>query len=241
MRRTGYILLCLWGILAFHGPQVWLIIFLFFPGADDGGGELAAAFNAFLFLLWGVIHSLLARDFARDFIARLVGRDFVKLVFISVAGITQCLLLYLWQPLSGWHWRAEGGLYWILTGLFLAALAAVFITSLLLDYMEALGIRAILRRMRHQAAPALTISLRGPYAYCRHPVYLFTIFFLWLGPEINLTKLEFSLLGTLYVLAGMFLEDRDTARHMGPAYAEYKKHVPILIPRLKPWRPGAKN
>ncbi len=237
MRKTGYIILCLWGILAFHGPQVWLMFFLFSPGQGDGDAQ-AAIYNAFLFLLWGGIHSVLARDFARNVIARVVGRDLVKLVFVSVAGITQCLLLYLWQPLSGWHWRAEGVLYGVLAVLFLAAMSAVFISSLLLDYMEALGIRAVIRRMRHQKAPPVTLSLRGPYAYCRHPVYLFTIFFLWLGPEMNWTKLEFSVLGTLYVIAGMFLEDRDTARYLGPAYAEYKKHVPILIPRLKPWRPG---
>jgi protein-S-isoprenylcysteine O-methyltransferase Ste14 len=238
MRRIWYITLCLWGVLAFHGPQLWLMVFLFSPETGTGG-VTEALFNALLVFLWGTIHSLLARDFCKKVIARAVGTDFVKLVYVTVAGISQCLLLFLWRPLSGWHWQAEGPLYWILTFLFLASLTAVFVSSLILDYMEALGIRAIIRRMRRQTDRPMVLSVRGPYAYCRHPVYLFTIFFLWLGPAMNWTKLAFSLPATLYVVIGMFLEDRDTARHMGPAYAEYKKHVPILIPRLKPWRPCA--
>ncbi|MEW6078804.1 MAG: hypothetical protein AB1724_13390 [Thermodesulfobacteriota bacterium] len=236
VRRLGYTALCLWGVLAFHGPQLWLMVFLFSPRTGDGGLK-DALFNALVLLLWGTIHSLLARDPIKNRIARVVGPDFVKLVYVSVAGITQCLLLFLWRPLPGWHWQAQGLLYWILTFLFLASMTAVFVSSLLLDYMEALGIRSVIRRMRRQPYRPMPLSLRGPYAYCRHPVYLFTLFFLWLGPTMNWTKLEFSLLATLYVIAGMFLEDRDTARHLGPAYAEYRNHVPILIPRLKPWKP----
>jgi protein-S-isoprenylcysteine O-methyltransferase Ste14 len=213
------------------------MVFLFAPATGEGGLN-DALFNALILFLWGAIHSLLARDPVKKIIARLVGSDLVKLVFVSVAGITQCLLLFLWRPLSGPHWQAQGPLYWILTCLFLASLSAVFVSSLLLDYMEALGIRAVIRRMRRQEARPVTLSVRGPYAYCRHPVYLFTIFLLWLGPAMNPTKLEFSLLATIYVIAGMFLEDRDTARHLGPAYAEYRRHVPILIPRLRPWRPS---
>ncbi|MFH2099478.1 MAG: isoprenylcysteine carboxylmethyltransferase family protein, partial [Pseudomonadota bacterium] len=69
--------------------------------------------------------------------------------------------------------------------------------------------------------------------------YLFTILLLWTGPVMNLTRLEFAFLGTVYILVGMFLEDRDTVRSMGLEYETYRKNVPMLIPRLTPWRPPA--
>lgn len=92
MRRVWRHMMFSWAVVAFHAPQLWLGYFLFIPRTGTGGpGD--ALFNAFLMLAWGAIHSILARDFCKKVLARAVGEDFVKLVFVSVAGITQCFLL----------------------------------------------------------------------------------------------------------------------------------------------------
>lgn len=238
MRKAFHGAVIAWAVLAFHVPQAWLLVFLLFPKTGNGGwGD--AAVNALLMTAWGGVHSLMARDFAQRAMARQVGRDFVKVLYVTVAGLTQCALLVLWRPLAGGVWEVRGLGWWVLAGLFLAAAGAVFASSLLLDYMETLGVRAVLRRMRGEPRREMPLSVRGPYAYCRHPVYLFTILLLWTGPVMNLTRLEFAFLGTVYILVGMFLEDRDTVRSMGLEYETYRKNVPMLIPRLTPWRPPA--
>ncbi|MBI9075954.1 MAG: hypothetical protein JEZ02_11115 [Desulfatibacillum sp.] len=240
MRQIEYGGLVLWGILAFHLPQLWLIAFLLFPKTGSGTWQ-DVVFNALLFSGWGLVHSALARDFSHKAMARLVGRDFVKLLYVSIAGLTQCGLIFFWRPLAGDVWHAEGLWWWVLTVAFLAAAGGVWVSSILLDYMETLGVRAIIRRMRGENPPPLTLSLKGPYAHCRHPVYFFTLIFLWIGPSMNLTRLVFAAMGSIYIVMGMLLEDRDTVRTLGEDYEEYKKNVPILIPRLKPWRPGPKR
>ncbi len=236
MNKPLHLAAVAWAVLAFHAPQAWLLFFLFFPETGPGGWRDAGV-NALLMAGWGGLHSLLARDFAQKAMARLVGPDFVKILYVTVAGATQCLLIALWRPLDGVAWEARGLAWVLLAGLFLACVGAVFVSSLLLDYMEALGARAVLRRMRGEPPREMRLSLRGPYAYCRHPVYLFTILLLWAGPTMTLGRLEFAVLGTLYILVGMVLEDRDTARRMGPEYRAYQENVPMLLPRPTPWRP----
>jgi hypothetical protein len=52
-------------------------------------------------------------------------------------------------------------------------------------------------------------------------------------------RLEFAALSTLYLLVGLRLEERNLRRELGPEYDRYRANVPMLIPRLTPWRqPG---
>lgn len=223
-------------VTAFHAPGIWLFFFLLFPVQGTGGAG-DALFNTFLVLGWAGVHSLLARPFVQAFLGKLVGRSYVKLVFTVVAGITQCLMLGLWRPLEGVVWQAHGVLYGLLTLLYTATFSAVFACSLLLDYLEVLGVRGLIRRFRNEPDPPAVLCLRGPYLHCRHPVYLATFLALWVGPVMTLGRLQFALLVSVYLIVGTWLEEQDTRRTLGPAYERYRAHVPMWIPRLRPWAP----
>jgi protein-S-isoprenylcysteine O-methyltransferase Ste14 len=222
-------------LVAFHAPGVWLFVFLLFPRQGTGGAS-DALFNALLVLFWGGTHSLMARRFFREFLARLVGENFVKLGFTVIAGLIQCLMLCGWRPLEGVVWQTGGILYWILALLFVSAFGAVFTCSILLDYMEVLGVRRIIRHFRGEPNPSPALCLRGPYRHCRHPVYLASIASLWIGPVMTAGRFEFALLVTIYVLIGTCLEERDTRAEIGEAYDLYRANVPMWIPRLDPWK-----
>ncbi|MEW6443055.1 MAG: hypothetical protein AB1640_19130 [bacterium] len=236
-RRVWFYTLVAVDVLAFHLPGVWLFFFLLFPRQSTTGGGLAdAAFNALLVFAWGFIHSLMARPFWTRMVARRVGQDLTKLVFTIIAGITQCVMLYAWRPLSGTLWRAEGTLYWMLTFLFICTFGLVFYCSVLLDYMEVLGVRGILRRMRGEPPKPPRLCLNGPYLYCRHPVYLASLASLWIGPVMTCGRLEFALLVSLYVVVGTWLEERDIRTALGEAYDRYMAQVPMWIPRFTKWQ-----
>ncbi len=238
MRKAYFYSLVLVDVIAFHAPSVWLLFFLLYP-KEGQGGAWDAAFNALLIIVWGGLHSLMARTFARDLIAKWVGENFFKLVYTVIAGIAQSLMLYYWRPLHGTLWRAQGAHYWVLTFLFLCTFGLVFYSSLLLDYMEVLGVRGIMRRYRKEQPKPLSLCLRGPYRHCRHPAYLATLASLWIGPVMTYGRLEFAVLGTMYVLIGTLLEERDMRRILGATYDHYCAHVPRWLPRLTPWRAGS--
>ena len=150
--------------IAFHVPSAWLAYFLQFPG-NSGGGLNPVLLNVAIFAAWGGIHSVLSRRVTKDFIRQWMHDDFVKPVSVIIMGISQCFMLYYWQPLDGILWQTSGLAYWILTALFLGGLGLVFYFSLLLDYMEVLGVRKILRRIKGEDAKPPKLTLKGPYSY----------------------------------------------------------------------------
>jgi hypothetical protein len=67
--RTTHISLIIWVVRFFAVvPLLWMLYFLHFSEAGVGGTP-EAAYNAVLFLLWGALHSLTARDMGKAFLS----------------------------------------------------------------------------------------------------------------------------------------------------------------------------
>lgn len=73
---------------------------------------------------------------------------------------------------------------------------------------------------------------RGLYTVVRHPLYLFSILFLWLSPSLSVNSLVFNIGVTLYFIIGAYFEERKLLRDFGEAYVEYKRKTSFLIPGL---------
>lgn len=90
--------------------------------------------------------------------------------------------------------------------------------------------------------PPRKLVVRGPYRYVRNPMIsgvLFVLFgeamVLWSRPHLS-WALTFLLINAIYI---PLLEEPQLRSRFGEAYAEYCRHVHRLIPRLRPWSPGA--
>ncbi len=221
-------------------PVLWMLVLLHSQG-EGPGGVAAAAFNAALFTAFAVIHSALARPAAKRALAGLVGPLCVRPLFVVVGGLTLACVLYLWRPLAGELWRAKGPAHWILTLLFVAVAAGLIWAATFIDYAEFLGIRALVRSARGRPPKPAVFSARGPYAYCRHPMYAFLLLALWVGPVMTLGRLELAALASLYLLAGTFFEETSLREELGGVYDVYRANVPMWVPRLSPWRFQGEN
>ena len=92
-------------------PLIWLLHFLFFQKEGDGGFN-DIVFNAVLFLSFGVIHSVLARNSSKKVISKIIGDEYERMTFTIIAGVHLSFILYFWKPITGVLWNAEGILYW---------------------------------------------------------------------------------------------------------------------------------
>jgi protein-S-isoprenylcysteine O-methyltransferase Ste14 len=64
----------------------------------------------------------------------------------------------------------------------------------------------------------------------RHPLYFFSLLFIWLNPQMTLASLLFNLLATLYFWVGSIYEERRLTAEFGEAYKAYRREVPRLLP-----------
>ncbi|MGH2628479.1 MAG: methyltransferase family protein [Anaerolineales bacterium] len=193
---------------------------------------------------YGFLHSLLAGDRAKSIAARLLGepgRRGYRLAYNAFA------LVSLWPVLAipardpgrilyafPWPWA---GVALAGQGLaFLGALAALWDT----DLWSFLGLRQIFADRPAASASALfpaapepgvpRLVVRGLYRWVRHPIYTFSLIFLWLTPVMTTSLL--ALYGSLsaYLVVGSVFEERRLVAEFGEAYRAYQRRVPRLVP-----------
>ena len=83
------------------------------------------------------------------------------------------------------------------------------------------------------------LDVSGPYAYTRNPLYLGT-FIIALGFGVASGSWWLALIAAAYIggiyFPVMNVEAFELEGRLGEEYREYAANVPILIPRLTPWK-----
>ena len=70
----------------------------------------------------------------------------------------------------------------------------------------------------------------GLYRYVRHPLYTAGLVFIWLTPVMTVNRLVLYLSLTIYILIGVYFEERKLMREFGMDYEDYRLKTPMLIP-----------
>ncbi|MBI9049156.1 MAG: isoprenylcysteine carboxylmethyltransferase family protein [Anaerolineaceae bacterium] len=70
----------------------------------------------------------------------------------------------------------------------------------------------------------------GWYYWVRHPIYLFSLFFIWLMPMMSMNVLGLNIGLTIYLFIGTLLEERKLEAAFGETYVQYKQKTPMILP-----------
>ena len=183
-------------------------------------------------VLWGIIHSLLASLFIKDLVRGLVGPTLFRLYRLGYnvfAAASFLPVLYLMRSLPDqWVYSVPPPWsYFFIGGQFLSALLLL----LALTQTDVLSFIGLSQIYKNQESSALVT--KGLYRYVRHPLYTFSLLFLWLTPTLTQNSIVVFLGATIYVLIGTWFEERKLIKNFGHAYAEYQLITPMLIPYPK--------
>ena len=90
--------------------------------------------------------------------------------------------------------------------------------------------------------PPRRLVVSGPYRYVRNPMISGVVFVLFGEAFVLLSRSHLGWAFTFFVINAVYiplLEEPQLKRRFGASYAEYCRHVPRLLPRLRPWTPTA--
>lgn len=208
------------------------------PRAVDVGpaGPIMAAVlvNLGLIALFGIQHSVMARDGFKRRLTAWVPEPLERATYVLATALVILPILFFWRPIpveifsvSNETLRAA---LWSLAGV---GWLIVVITTFLIDHGELFGLRQAWCWMRGKAFVPPPFQIRSFYRVVRHPMQLGVLIGVWATPDLTVGRLLFAGALTAYVVIGLWFEERSLVARFGDRYRDYQAQVPFLIPRLK--------
>lgn len=188
---------------------------------------------ALLWLVYGLVHSLLASTIVKSFFTKLLG-DFSKYYRLIYNGLAILLTL----PILNYQFSISSPLL-LEKSLFNQILGGLMMTSgLFLGYKaltnynlgEFVGTQSL-----QQLQKPSTFKKDELLSIIRHPLYLGILVFLWgwFGFSALFSSLVTALSLTVYIRIGIYFEEKKLVEQFGKAYQDYQKKVPMMIPRFE--------
>jgi protein-S-isoprenylcysteine O-methyltransferase Ste14 len=192
-------------------------------------------FNTLLCLAFFLQHSGMIREGYCRWSSSLIPSHYQGAIYAIASGVVLLTLMVLWQESSRTLVSADGILRWCLRAVYGCAMLGLVWAILALGSFDGLGLKPILDRWRKTRSSPMPFTVRGPYRWVRHPLYLFCLLMIWAYPDLTMDRLLFDVLFTVWIVVGTVLEERDLVVAFGDSYRKYQRQVPMLLPRsLRP-------
>jgi methanethiol S-methyltransferase len=200
-------------------------------------------------ILWAVVHSITAGSRTKAYIRQRFGERAYKgtyrLAYNIISAVTLLPVFYLLATAvpDGSLWSVPMPYRLLNYAAQIAGLVGLAASLLQTDVWSFTGLRQFMRFLQGEVdpdPPAHFVS-SGTYAVVRHPLYFFSLLFLWGRPDMTLSSLILNIWVTLYFLIGSIYEERRLLKEFGDAYQVYQNRVPRLFPLRLPGYSGERG
>lgn len=189
--------------------------------------------NIVLVTLWSLIHSVMARPSFKSAITKLIPSAAERPTYVLVAGITSAALVGYWHEVPGQLWLIESAsavlaiqiIFWFGWAFLLASTFAI-------NHFDLFGLRQVYLNYKQQPEVPIAFVKRAMYSYIRHPIQTGVLIGVWATPNMTMTHLILSLGFTVYIIVGLWFEERDLIAHHGQDYLDYKAETGKIFPRI---------
>ena len=231
-----------------YGVMCYLIFFATFlyaigfvgnfvvPKSMDSGvqGSLTEALliNLLLMGVFGLQHSVMARQGFKEKWAKIVPAAIERNTYVLFSSMALMLIFWQWRPMGGVIWDVSNStLGSVMIAISLLGWMIVLISTFLLSHFELTGLsQAFSNLTGKEIQGSNQFKTPGLYRYVRHPIYLgFTVAF-WSTPIMTVAHLLFAAGFLVYTLVGILLEEKDLIAMFGDEYRKYQSKVSMLVP-----------
>jgi protein-S-isoprenylcysteine O-methyltransferase Ste14 len=152
--------------------------------------------------------------------------------YVLASNAALAVMFWQWRPLGGVIWNVESDAGRIaMWGLFAVGWLVMLAATLLINHFDLFGLRQVWLYFREQPYTHLPFVTPGPYRVIRHPLYVGWLLTFWASPTMTAAHFVFAVGMTAYILVAIRYEERDLIE-AHPGYAEYRRRVGMLTPRL---------
>ena len=242
MARAFYLLFGVLCYLIFFATFLYLIAFVgnlpWVPRTVDRGHEVvglahAIAADVFLVALFGLQHSVMARQGFKKAWTRIVPEPVERSIYVLLASLVLIVMFYWWHPIPAVIWSVRNGmLAYALWGLFGLGWLIVLLSTFLINHFELFGLRQVWAHAGgHEiAAPVFRTPLF--YKRVRHPLYSGFVLAFWATPVMTGGHLLLAAGMTVYILIAIRHEERDLVALFGAEYETYRGRAGMLVPKV---------
>lgn len=199
------------------------------------------------FIFFAIFHSVTSHEIFKSFLSRVVGSFFVehfwRLIYCvaSFAVLNYLVLVPLRSP------QFTEVLYFypiwvfnILAILYLFGLFIIYAAFIQVNYFEFWGVQQAYYGIRYlltkRPPPKMEIAgvdrlvVKGIYHVVRHPM-LAGGFMMVISSPLTVATILYSTFIFIYMLVGVYFEERRLHQNIGPDYARYCKEVGAFFPK----------
>ena len=201
------------------------------PAADP---IVAVFINIALIALFGVQHSVMARQGFKRWWMRIVPPPVERSVYVLAASAALIILFLLWRPIDRVVWDVTSpllnDLIWVA---FWGGWLMVLLSTFLINHFELFGLQQAWFHMRRREAEPPKFRQPLFYKWVRHPLYLGFFLAFWAAPQMTIGHLLLAAGMSIYMFIAIRYEERDLVGLFGKDYEQYREQVGMLTPKFR--------
>lgn len=210
-----------------------------FPKTLDFGETTLPVFPAILIdialiALFGIQHSVMARGGFKQKWTKFIPLPIERSTYVLFTVIVLAILFYFWQPATIPVWDVRDtsldNAFFIIS---LVGWGMVLVTTFLINHFDLFGLRQVYFYSQNKEIENLSFRTPGFYKMVRHPMYLSFLIAFWFAPLMTVGHLVFSIGMSVYILIGVYYEEKDLVKAFGDKYLNYRLALPKMIPFTK--------
>lgn len=194
----------------------------------------AVVINVALIALFGIQHSVMARQGFKRAWTRIVPKHAERSIYVLLASAALIVMFAFWQPIDQVIWDAQSALLRsVLWAVFAIGWLLVLVSTFLINHFELFGLQQAWFHTRERPEQAPQLREPSLYKLVRHPMMLGFFLALWAIPTMSAGHLLFAAGMSGYILIALHYEERDLVGMFGADYENYRTRVGMLTPRFR--------
>jgi methanethiol S-methyltransferase len=192
----------------------------------------AIVIDLLLLGIFAIQHSIMARPAFKQWWAKNFPVACGRSTYVLLSSLLMLLLFWQWRPIPTPVWQVEGLAASLLIGIYWLGWLIVLASTFMIDHFDLSGLRQAFFALRGTEMPGQSFRTPLLYKIVRHPLMLGFLLAFWATPVMTAGHLLFAIMTTAYILVGVQFEERDLIAEFGTTYQEYRRRVPMLLPRI---------